>query len=811
MDEKLLQALQDYVATANSGKYKTVKELNSKFPELKGYDTQVLQDYVATANSGKYKTVEELNSKFPEFNVGKSSAVSSRGSKNTASTSTEPSQPSQPNIVSNPFGGQTQEQFIGEENARRIKSESAKPKTIDFSKGQVKADQRNQIEKDLSIKRAEKVQSKGTDVMNSLGAGVNQAYAGIAKIPRYIFEAFGVPQNLLADAVLNNAGEDLLAGIRTTGKEYDTLLNWMQGGTNNPLANSPLTALDRIGDAFQGRAEEFQAKQTKYDKGVFDSIASGDLGEAGAQIVNNIAQSAPSMLTMATTSGLSNAARLGSVGRTVINTLPFASSKANEIREDESIPDGIKPIYSGLYGLAEVIYDETFGTQALLNKVVETATKQGSREIAEKEVKDFAKGYLSSAFAKIKEPVTDVTKNVIEEMATQLSQNVLDKVVVDTNKDLMEGVLDAGIVALGTGVGLTSVNTIIRPSIKSSINQKNQQIENLSNDLDNTDIDDNSKEVILNKIANIKQEINSELTTEKENFDKLPETVKEEALEVSGRINTIENSLANPNISEDSKTTLTEEARILENRLNQITQQDATTQGNISENNQQQREGVVGQQQGQQENRQNEETVVSQAEAETGNSNSPVESGQIQEEITIGDVGNVPVSEKQTNSERAKKIADYIRSLKSGLDPRQTLGSGNIVGVVNFFRDGALETIATVIEAGGSIADGIASAVNYIREQQSLNNEEQTSIEDLRPVVASELLGVREVKTQPIQQRIRETTGAKRTPNETPLRNARREGKYEGQLQYGEKLAKAKEQLASLRKTTSLGTVHWKP
>jgi ribosomal protein S18 acetylase RimI-like enzyme len=61
--------LRDYVATANSGKYSTIEEVNSKFPELSGYDANLLKDYLATANSGKYSTLEEVNSKFPEFNV----------------------------------------------------------------------------------------------------------------------------------------------------------------------------------------------------------------------------------------------------------------------------------------------------------------------------------------------------------------------------------------------------------------------------------------------------------------------------------------------------------------------------------------------------------------------------------------------------------------------------------------------------------------------------------------------------------------------------------------------------------------------
>lgn len=64
------QALRDFVATSNSGKYSDEKVLMSKFPELKGYNIEVLRDFVATSNSGKYATEEELFSKFPEFNKG---------------------------------------------------------------------------------------------------------------------------------------------------------------------------------------------------------------------------------------------------------------------------------------------------------------------------------------------------------------------------------------------------------------------------------------------------------------------------------------------------------------------------------------------------------------------------------------------------------------------------------------------------------------------------------------------------------------------------------------------------------------------
>jgi hypothetical protein len=72
----LKQALKDFVATANSGKYADERVLMSKFPELKGYDIGVLKDFVATSNSGKYKTEDELFSKFPEFAVKKKEQAS---------------------------------------------------------------------------------------------------------------------------------------------------------------------------------------------------------------------------------------------------------------------------------------------------------------------------------------------------------------------------------------------------------------------------------------------------------------------------------------------------------------------------------------------------------------------------------------------------------------------------------------------------------------------------------------------------------------------------------------------------------------
>lgn len=63
------KALNDFASTIEAKPNLTSKELLQKFPEFNN-DLKVLQsafDYHATSKSGKYKTVDELNGKFPEF------------------------------------------------------------------------------------------------------------------------------------------------------------------------------------------------------------------------------------------------------------------------------------------------------------------------------------------------------------------------------------------------------------------------------------------------------------------------------------------------------------------------------------------------------------------------------------------------------------------------------------------------------------------------------------------------------------------------------------------------------------------------
>ena len=145
----LKQALRDFVATSNSGKYPDERTLLSKFPELKGYDINALRDFVATANSGKYQNEEQLFSKFPEFRtsaplapaapaqtapveeVKKKAPAQTTMESTSEDSSLDLQQPPKPKggILSQPVPKNTTESFLATVSA----APSAKPQPIDFT------------------------------------------------------------------------------------------------------------------------------------------------------------------------------------------------------------------------------------------------------------------------------------------------------------------------------------------------------------------------------------------------------------------------------------------------------------------------------------------------------------------------------------------------------------------------------------------------------------------------------------------------------------------------------------------------------
>lgn len=482
----------------------------------------------------------------------KTSGVKSISPSPTSSTAFNPS---------NPFNSQSQADYIGPERVREVQKQMAS-KDVGFTVpnlSQVKQAKAIPKVQAVNEKIIGNVEGKGTDVKNSLGASLGDMYEGIAKIPRYVYDLASVPQNYLAEKL--NAPE-----WKTT---YDDVLRATDSvATSLGGIQSPLSILDRVGDYYAGKADQFKEKQVKYDDGIVESLSKGKIGDAGSQIVNNIVASAPSMIMMAMTDGAGAMGGLGAVPRTAVNALPFASSKSNELRDDNTVPASLKPIISGLYGLSEVVFDQSFGTQAIIRKIQKQVLEEGA-DVALNTGKEVATGFIKKAFQNIKEPLTDVGKNALEEMATQFSQNLVDKVTTNPDKDLMEGVLDAGVVGGVMGGGLGSISAVIGKS-KENIAKKTESINQLTADLDNPSLPENAKEVISDKIGKLKEEVQSEIDSSNKEFEALDERGKEEYIEKGAKIDAIEKSMNAENLSEEARAVLTEQKKVLEKELGEI-------------------------------------------------------------------------------------------------------------------------------------------------------------------------------------------------------------------------------------------------
>jgi hypothetical protein len=317
-------------------------------------------------------------------------------------------------------------------------------------------------------RQAQPIVETGYENVAPLMSGLNTATASFYKIPRYIYDVFAIPQNLASD----------LLNVPELKADYDAVSK----GTYNPLG-----VLDRVGDYSLGKSAEWEARQRKYDKGITDQLTSGDWGNAGLQVYDNIIASAPSIASMYLTGGAASAAKMGSISKTLATSLPFAAAQNQALEGNKDIPDWLKPVNAAANALSEVIFEERFGTKAILDGLTKVAKTQG-RDIAEKSAKDFVYNYIKKVLSKV-QPVTDVVANSTEEMATRMSQNIIAKATgEDPNRNIMDGVSDAGIVGGSMGAGASAIrkglDVISNKKSKAKVEELSKKRDDLVNDLE---------------------------------------------------------------------------------------------------------------------------------------------------------------------------------------------------------------------------------------------------------------------------------------------------------------------------------------
>jgi hypothetical protein len=382
-------------------------------------------------------------------------------------------------------------------------------------------------------------------------SGVQNVTSSFYKIPRYIYDVFAMPQNLAAEAL----------NVPELKADYDQVSK----GTYNPLG-----VLDRVGDYSSGKAKEWEDRQRKYDDDIVNQLSKGDFANAGLQIFDNVVASAPSIASMYLTGGAANAAKLGSLSKTLATALPFASAQNQQLANNENIPDWLKPVNSAFNAISEVIFEERFGTKAILDGLTKVAETQG-KDIAIKSAKDFIYNYIKKALSKV-QPVTDVLANSIEEGATRASQNIIAKITgEDSNRKIMDGVADATIVGGAQGLGASTLrkgfDLITDKKTKAKVDDLNKKREDLSNDLSNENLPDTVKEQIENKIESINEQINNELDVNRDKINNLPEETKVEVSQLSDKIESINEYLQDETISETTKSLLEDDLKIAQAEL----------------------------------------------------------------------------------------------------------------------------------------------------------------------------------------------------------------------------------------------------
>jgi ribosomal protein L19E len=155
-----------------------------------------------------------------------------------------------------------------------------------------------------------------------------------------------------------------------------------------------------------------------------------------------------------------------------------------------------------------------------------------------------------------------------------------------------------------------------------------------------------------------------------------------------------------------------------------------------------------------------EQNSVSEHQGTAQGENIPENGGEIRQEESqqTGSSNSVePETQEQvTHSEKAKAIADKIRSLKT----QKGQVYGGLQGVGAAVYDGALETAATVIEQGGKLADAIKAAVDHIKANSGGINPQEVESH------FNELLGGLDELPKEVSQPEEKAIGVKKVIND---------------------------------------------
>lgn len=357
-------------------------------------------------------------------------------------------------------------------------------------------------------------------------AGSRRAMANVLSTPEFIYDAAGAP--------FRSIGLDV--------PKYDEL---SQG-----------TIAKYVNDYIQGTEKTVEQikKDAKIDpqveKGIIDNISKGNYSKAFQSAGLGIAESLPAMFMMALTPSAGAGAGIGAqVARQTFMAAPFMAGKYQEIADDPTMSESAKILNSIVNGYAETIFEDKFGSLALIRQAQKIISKQGIEA-----AKDFTKKGFIDAVEKGMEKyfvISAPIKNAIEEGATQLTQNFSSKMTGEKpDLDLLDGVPEAMAQGGAFGLGISAI-----PATSDAKKWVNKKL------LSNVAVSDNKDLIVPVLIQKIKDGVDAGTITQEEadaalndldllltNSQKVPANINREekanAVEILNDRNQLENLLA---------------------------------------------------------------------------------------------------------------------------------------------------------------------------------------------------------------------------------------------------------------------------
>lgn len=688
IDKKILE---DYVATANSGKYGSLAEVNDKFPELKGYDPKLLEDYVATANSGKYGSIDEVNAKFPEFDSEPSKKkvlsepmVGFPGSKDykllsesgqeqkldgtTQNEKTDLSQlnpAAKINLYENALGSIDQRQkqvLIAYNQAKEQGDEQAVQKLLP----QIHADNQKiqTLRKGIEGQKTIAAMKEPNTVANNLAIGLQQAVGLTGTSLKAGQDALKV---LVIDAY--SAMKGISEEEKKSAKE--AILNMSFSpleSASNQIAKVSKPLLEKA-----DKANQDKDLNLKYEGSPFKAFENGDYSKAAEYAAKGFVQSLPTSLTYlnpatATTSSL------GMVGQETDQ-----AQKENGTVTSSDVGAGV--IKAGLELVTERMFGTGAATRSLIKKVGLPEAERIIKETTEEVVKKTLKRKLVQTYS----------EEVVGEVANQFGSNAVDKYIHGKDISLTQGLGDAGLIALFGGITQGTAVVSAEHFLDKNAAAKVQDLKQRSAQMMDESLHQQSH-VAAQALENHAEQLNNEA----ENIAKEQTDIIEHAKpETINAIDDVESKIqelapAIEQASEDAKPVLIQQVQELDQQhqdlVEQAKQEAIKKIESLKENKKGGENNAINEGIKQENNQPERQNRDESGEATTtGNSNSDVKSGEIQPEKEVaGEVVNH--GEDKTSPLKSEDIENKIRVLNN--NDLKEIGLGGKATIKNIREGG---------------------------------------------------------------------------------------------------------------------------